>query len=172
MNKTEKEAAVAELREKLQSAKAAILTEYRGLTVAQANKLRRALDREEAAYRVVKNTLARIAVRGTDFEPLQDSFSGPTSLTLAYRDVVATAKVLTDFAKETPALVIRSGGLGGKLLSAADVEALSRLPAREHLLALLVGVLAGPLRGLLGVLSGVPRSFVQVLHSLEEKKAA
>jgi large subunit ribosomal protein L10 len=172
VNKAEKQAAVADLRERLQGAKAAILTEYRGLTVTQANKLRRALDREEAAYRVVKNTLARIAVKGTDFEALHDSFSGPISLTLVYRDVVATAKVLTEFARETPALVIRSGGLGGKLLSAADVEVLSKLPARDQLLGQLVGVLAGPLRGLLGVLSGVPRSFVQVLYSLQEKKAA
>lgn len=172
MNKSEKEAMVGELREKFAQAKAAIVSEYRGLTVAQANKLRRALDEEEAAYRVVKNTLARIAVKGTDFEALEGQFSGPISITFAYKDVAGTAKALTKFAKENPGFVIRSGGLGGKLISAADVDALSKLPGREQLLGQLVGVFAGPLRNLVGVLSGVPRSLVQVLHAIQEKKAA
>lgn len=172
MRRTEKEATVAELREKFQDAQAAILTEYRGLTVAQANQLRRTLEKEEAVYRVVKNTLARLAVEGTDFEVLKDDFTGPTSVTFAYGDSAAIAKALAEFAKANPALVIRSGALGGKLLSTADVQALSKLPSREELLGQLVGVLAGPLRSFVGVLAGVPRSFVQVLNAVQEKKAA
>jgi len=149
-----------------------MLAEYRGLSVAQSNKLRRALEKEGAAFRVVKNTLARRAVEGTAFEVLKDEFRGPLGAVLAYGDPAATAKVLDGFAKEHPALVIRCGALGGKLIQAADVEALSRLPSRDQLLGQFVGVLQGPLRNLVGVLSGVPRSFVQVLSAIEQKKAA
>src|SRR5512137_1872602 len=104
----------------LQGVQAAVLAEYRGLTVARSNKLRRALEAEGAAYRVVKNTLAKIAVEGTEFEVLKDEFRGPLSMVLAYKDAAATAKVLDAFAKENPAFVIRCGALGGKLFQAAD----------------------------------------------------
>ncbi|MBI5444607.1 MAG: 50S ribosomal protein L10 [Deltaproteobacteria bacterium] len=172
MKKGEKEEVVAELREKFQGAQAAILAEYRGLTVAQTGRLRRALEKEGAAYKVVKNTLARIAVDGTDFEVLKDQFRGPLSVVLAYKDAAAAAKVVDVFARENPAFIVKSGALGGKLFGAQDVEALSKLPSREQLLGQLVGVLQGPMRNFLGVLSGVPRSFVQVLHAIQEKKAA
>lgn len=172
MDRAQKEAEVEELRRKFQGAKAAILAEYRGLTVARSNKLRRALEKEGAAYRVVKNTLARIAVEGTDYAVLNDELRGPISVVLAYQDPAATAKVVDAFAKENPLFIVRCGALGGKLLGAADVEALSKLPSREQLLGQFVGVLQGPLRNLVGVLAGVPRSFVQVLSAIEQKKAA
>jgi large subunit ribosomal protein L10 len=172
VRKSQKEANVAELREKFQQAEAAILASYRGLNVAQANTLRRSLEKEDSAYRVVKNTLARIAVEGTPFEVLKDQFVGPIGVAFAQRDSVATAKALADFAKDHPALEIRAGALGGKLLSAADVNALAKLPSREQLLGQLVGVMAGPARNLVGVMAGVPRSFVQVLSAIQEKKAA
>lgn len=172
MNKSQKEATVTELREKFKDAEAAILTGYRGLTVAQADKLRRTLEKEEAAYRVVKNTLARIAVEGTDYEILRDEFTGPTAVAFSSRDPAATAKALADFAKEHPVFEIRSGALSGTLLTAADVQALSKLPSREQLLGQLLSVMAGPMRNLAGVLAGVPRNFVQVLNAIQEKKAA
>lgn len=172
MDRTQKEAVVAELREKLQGAQAAILAEYRGLTVARSDKLRRALEKEGATFRVVKNTLAHLAVEGTEFEVLKDAFKGPLGVVLAYQDAVAAAKVVDAFAKENPLFVVRAGALGGKLLGAADIEALSKLPSREQLLGQVVGVMVAPIRNLLGVLSGVPRSFVQVLQAIEEKKAA
>ncbi len=172
MNRTEKEATVGELREKFQQAQAAIITEYRGLTVAKVNELRRALEKEGAVYRVVKNTLARLAVEGTEYGVLQDQFLGPVAVTWAGQDAVAAAKVLTEFAKGSDALTIRSGALGGRLLTAADVDALAKLPSREQLLGQFLSVLVGPMRNLVGVLSGVPRNFVQVLHAIEQKKAA
>jgi large subunit ribosomal protein L10 len=172
VDRAQKEAEVEELRQKFQGAQAAILAEYRGLTVARSDKLRRALEKEGAAYRVVKNTLARIAVEGTDFSVLKGEFRGPISMVLAYKDPAATAKVVDAFAKENPLFILRCGALGGKLMAAADVEALSKLPSREQLLGQFVGVLQGPLRNLVGVLSGVPRSFVQVLSAIEQKKAA
>jgi large subunit ribosomal protein L10 len=172
VDRTQKEAVVQELREKLQGVQSVVLAEYRGLTVAQSNKLRRALEKEGAAFRVVKNTLARIAVEGTPFEVLKGELKGPLAAVVAYQDPAATAKVLDAFAKEHPALVIRCGALGGKLIQAADVEALSKLPSRDQLLGQFVGVLQGPLRNLVGVLAGVPRSLVQVLSAIEQKKAA
>lgn len=172
MNRTEKEAEVAELRQKFQSAQAAILAEYRGLKVAQTNRLRRVLEKEGATFRVIKNTLAAIAVEGTAFEVLKDQFQGPISVVLAHGDAAAAAKALDGIVKEMPALVIRCGALGGKLFGADQVEALSRLPSREQLLGQFVGVLQGPMRNLVGVLSGVPRNFVQVLAAIEQKKAA
>lgn len=172
MNKTEKQATVAELRERFQGAQAAIVTEYRGLTVAKVNELRRALEKEGAVYRVVKNTLARRAVEGTAFAVLRDAFTGPVAVTWAYRDPVAAAKVLIQFAKDSPVLTVKAGALGGRHLAASAVEALSKLPSREALLGQLLSVMAGPMRNLVGVLSGVPRKFVQVLHAIEEKKAA
>jgi large subunit ribosomal protein L10 len=156
----------------LEGAEAAILTEYRGLTVAQANQLRRAIGQEEAIYRVVKNSLARLAVEGTRFAGLKDDFTGPISVTLAYADPTSAVKALTQFAKANPALVIRKASLGERLLNAEEVETLSKLPGRQELLAQLVGVLAGPLRNLVGVLSGVPRSCVQVLNAIRENKTA
>jgi large subunit ribosomal protein L10 len=172
VNRTEKEATVTELREKFQGAQAAIVTEFRGITVAKVNELRRALEKEGAVYRVVKNTLARRAVEGTEYEVLADQFIGPVGVTWAYQDPVAAAKVLAQFAKDSPVLTLRGGALGGKFLDPVQVEALSKLPSREQLLGQLLSVLVGPMRNLVGVLSGVPRSFVQVLHAIEEKKAA
>lgn len=172
MTKTEKAAAVAELRGRFQAAKAVLITEYRGITVSRVNEVRRALEKEGASYKVVKNTLAELAAKGTDFEVLVGQFKGPLSVTFVSQDPVSAAKVLVQFAKTIPALVVRGGALGGRLLSAADVEALSKLPPREQLLGQVVGVLVAPLRNLVGVLSGVPRSFVQVLHAVQEKKAA
>ncbi len=173
MNRTQKQDLVVELREKFQTAEAVFVSTFQGLTVAQANELRRTLEKEGAAHRVVKNTLARRAVEGTSYEVLVDQFTGPTAVTFAGRDVVATAKAIAEFAKASnDALSVRSGALGGKLLSEADVTALSKLPGREQLLGQLVGVMVGPVRGLVGVLSGVPRTFVQVLHAIEEEKKA
>jgi len=172
VNKTEKQETVAELRERFQEAQAAIVTEYRGLTVAKVNQLRRALEQEGAVYRVVKNTLARLAVEGTEYGVLSGEFTGPVAVTWANRDPVATAKILAQFAKDTPVLTLRGGALGGKFLSADEVVALSKLPSREQLLGQLLSVMVGPMRNLVGVLSGVPRKFVQVLHAIEEKKAA
>ena len=172
MNRSEKEAKVEELRERFQNTQAAILAEYRGLTVAQSNLLRRELEKESASFRVVKNSLARRAVEDTEYSCLGEEFGGPVGVAFADQDPAAAAKVLAAFAKNHPAFVVRAGALGGKLLSAEDVDALSKLPSLDVLRGQLVGVMAGPLRGLVTVLSGVPRSFVQVLNAVQEKKAA
>ncbi|WP_459940069.1 50S ribosomal protein L10 [Deferrisoma palaeochoriense] len=172
MNKTQKQEAVQELREMFEKAQGIVVSEFRGLTVAQANALRRGLEKEGAGHKVVKNTLARIAVQGTPYEPLVDEFVGPTAVSFTFGDPVALAKAVVDFAKANPQITIRSGGLPGRAITAAEVEALAKLPSREQLLGQFVGVLAGPIRGLLGVLSGVPRGFVQVLSQIQKQKEA
>ncbi len=172
MNRTEKEAAVEQLRETFQNAGAIVVSEFRGLTVAQANLLRRTLEKEGAGHRVVKNTLARLAVEGTPYEGLKESFTGPTAISFTSGDPVALAKAVVKFADDNPQLTIRCGATPGRVLSQDEVKALSKLPGREELLAQFVGVLAGPIRGLLGVLSGVPRSFVQVLYQIQKQKEA
>ncbi|GAB6061657.1 50S ribosomal protein L10 [Deferrisoma palaeochoriense] len=172
VNKTQKQEAVQELREMFEKAQGIVVSEFRGLTVAQANALRRGLEKEGAGHKVVKNTLARIAVQGTPYEPLVDEFVGPTAVSFTFGDPVALAKAVVDFAKANPQITIRSGGLPGRAITAAEVEALAKLPSREQLLGQFVGVLAGPIRGLLGVLSGVPRGFVQVLSQIQKQKEA
>ena len=172
MNRTQKETAVSVLREVFQKAEAVVVSEFRGLTVAQANELRRGLQQEGASHRVVKNTLARLAVEGTDFEPLKDAFTGPTAISFTFGDPVALAKAVSKFAQANPELTIRCGAMAGRLLTDEQVKALALLPSREELLGQFVGVLAGPIRGLLGVLSGVPRSFVQVLGQIQQQKEA
>ena len=172
MNRSEKEAQVAELREKFQDAPAAILTEYRGITVAQSNQMRRELEKEGATFRVVKNSLARRAVEDTEFAVLDEQFSGPIAVAFTGQDPAATAKVVAKFAKEFDPLVVKAGALGGKFLSDADVDALSKLPSIDELRGQLLSVMVGPARGLVTVLSGVPRSFVQALNAIQEKKAA
>lgn len=172
MIRSEKEAQVAELREKFQDAPAAILTEYRGITVAQSNELRRELEKEGATFRVVKNSLARRAVEDTEFAVLDEQFSGPVAVAFTGQDPAATAKVVAKFAKEFDPLMVKAGALGGKLLSDAEVDALSKLPSIDELRGQLLSVMVGPARGLVTVLSGVPRSFVQALNAIQEKKAA
>lgn len=172
MNRSEKESTVAELREKFQNTQAAILTEYRGITVAQSNQLRRELEQEGANFRVVKNSLARRAIADSEYACLDEHFVGPIAVTFTDQDPAAAAKVIAKFAKAHDPFVVKAGALGGRLLSAGDVEALSKLPGIQEMRGQLVGVMAGPLRGLVTVLSGVPRSFVQVLGAIQEKKAA
>lgn len=172
LNKTTKEQVVAEFAAKLKSAPAAFLTDYRGLTVEQADDLRNKLREAGVEYSVVKNTLLRLASRGTDMECLSEYLSGPTSLTIAGDDPVAPAKVLSDFAKANEVFELKGGALNGALLSVSDINALAALPSREELLAKMLGSINAPVSNFVGVLAAVPRSLVQVLGAIQEQKAA
>lgn len=172
VDKDKKQLNINELRGLFEASQAVFLTHYRGLTVKQLEELRRALKEAGGAYRVAKNTLVTLAVSGTDNESLAPELKGPTGLVFANEDPAAAAKALCEIAKKYDKLEIRGGVLAGKFLTPADVDALSKLPSREQMLGMFVGVVQGPLRNLVGVLSGVPRSFVQVLHAIEQKKAA
>jgi|SRR5581483_11158306 len=140
MARPHKADAVAELSDKFRTSNAAVLTEYRGLTVAQLKTLRRSLG-ENAQYAVVKNTLTKIAAQEAGIAELDDLFAGPTAVAFVTGDPVDSAKALRDFAKENPALIIKGGVLDGKPVSADEVKKLADLESREVLLAKLAGAL-------------------------------
>lgn len=144
MAKPNKKQAIAELEEKFSSSSALLLTEYRGLTVAQITELRRSLD-QFATYTVCKNTLARIAARNQGMEYLVEDLNGPTAITFVHGEAVDAAKALKEFAKANEQLVIKGGSLDGRHLSADEVKQLAELDNRETTLAKLAGALQGKL---------------------------
>ena len=144
MAKPEKAAAIAELTEKFRNSGAAVLTEYRGLTVAQLTTLRTNI-REHATYTVVKNTLTEIAAKEAGVTAFDGQFSGPSAIAFITGDPVGAAKGLRDFAKANPLLVIKAGVLDGKALTPAEIFKLADLESREVLLAKLAGAMKGSL---------------------------
>ncbi len=168
--KAEKERAVAALNERFSRVQAAVLTGFSGLTVAQMEGLRRGLRRGGAEFFVVKNSMARLAARGTPLEGLAQEFVGPTAVAVALDDPVAPAKVLTDFLKNQPSFQIKIGLLEGRVIGADEIKKLASLPGREVLLAQLLGSLQSPVAGLVGVLSGLLRNLLGVLEAIREKK--
>lgn len=144
MARPDKAADVAELTDRFRESNAAVLTEYRGLTVAQLKQLRRALS-GNATYAVVKNTLTAIAAKEAGLGVLADELKGPSAIAFVTGDPVAAAKSLRDFAKANPALVIKGGVLEGRALTAADIIKLADLESREVLLAKTAGVLKASL---------------------------
>lgn len=172
MRKQQKAEVVQHIQEKAAKAQIGILTDFKGLKVEDMTRLRRQLQEVSGELTVVKNTLLRRA--GIDdalLAPLLSNSTGPNALTLGYADPVALTKVLIKFAQDKPQLAIKGGALGGQALSVQDLEALSKLPAREVLLAQLLGVLQGVPTALVTVLAGVIRNLLNVLVALKDKKA-
>ncbi len=165
----EKVALVEEVREKLNSSNAAILTEYRGLKVAELSLLRRALKDAGGEYKVYKNTLVRFATKdlGIDVESLLE---GPTAIAFVDGDAAAVAKALRDFSRTNPSLVVKGGVLGTKVLSAQETASLAELPSREVLLARVAGALAAPLQSFAGLLQALPRNMAYGISALLEKR--
>ena len=172
MNKETKETVVAELAQKLQEVKAAFLADYRGLDVEQANDLRNKLRDVGVDYRVIKNTLLRIASQGTDAACFDEFLTGPTAIALVKDDPVAPAKALVDFAKKYEVFELKAGMLDGKLIDVNAIKALSDLPSREELIAKMLGSMSAPATNFVGVLAAVPRSLVQVLSAIKDQKEA
>ena len=172
MRKQQKAEVVQHIQEKAAKAQIGILTDFKGLKVEDMTRLRRQLQEVSGELTVVKNTLLRRA--GIDdalLAPLLSHSTGPNALTLGYADPVALTKVLIKFAQDKPQLAIKGGALGGQALSVQDLEALSKLPAREVLLAQLLCVLQGVPTALVTVLAGVIRNLLNVLVALKDKKA-
>lgn len=167
----EKVAVVDEVRAKLEAAEATVLTEYRGLNVAATAQLRRALRDAGGEYKVYKNTLVRIAARELGLE-LDDLLVGPTALAFVEGDPVSVAKVLRDYAKTNPALVIKGGLLGEAVLDEAGITALADVEPREVLLAKLAGALAAPMTKFAGLLQALPRDFAYGLQALIDQGGA
>ena len=166
----EKTQEIERLKESFSKAKSAIVTDYRGLTVAEMNDVRNKLREASVELRVTKNTLARIAIKGTGSEVLSESLKGPSAIAFSFDDPVAGARALKKLAEAHEELELKAGLLGDKLLGIADIEALSKLPTKEILLGQLLSVLNGPMRGFVTVLSGNQRSLVQVLAAIAKSK--
>ena len=166
----EKVAVVAEVRERLSSASATILTEYRGLTVKDLATLRRALRDAGGEYKIYKNTLVRFAVQELGLTELEELLTGPTAITFVENDAAAVAKALRDFGRTNPHLVIKGGLLGSSVLTPADAAALAELPSREVLLARIAGGLAAPMQKFAGLLQALPRNFAYGLKALIDQK--
>jgi large subunit ribosomal protein L10 len=172
LDRKTKEQVVAELHEKLKGVKLAVLANYSGMSVDKITTLRNNLRKSGTEVKVIKNTLLRIASKDTDFVALDEQLRGPLALILSYRDAAESTKTLVEFAKKNAELDIQAGLMGGKLLSKDQINTLADLPSREILLGRLLSVMLGTQTGLVRVLSGVPRSFVQVLNAYREKKAS
>jgi large subunit ribosomal protein L10 len=167
----DKKAVVAEVSEQLKGAQAAILAEYRGLTVAQMTQLRRKAHDSKVYLRVVKNTLARRAAAGSSYEVLTDSMVGPLAYAIS-NDPVAVAKLLSDFAKDNDELKIKAAAMSGKMMSLDQVKALASLPGREQLLAMLLGTMQAPIATFVRTLNEVPTKFVRALAAVRDAKSA
>jgi large subunit ribosomal protein L10 len=174
ISRNAKEQAVETLTGELGRIKLAVMTDYRGLTVSEVEDLRTTLRKEGITYRVTKNTLLRLATAGNDqlsgIDPT--SFKGPMALAMGFDDEVAPARVIFQYAKTHDALEIVGAITGdGQVLSPAQVKALATLPTREQLIAQVVGTIAAPLTGFVGVMSGNVRSIINLLNALQEKRA-
>ena len=167
-----KQAIVAELKETLTGAKGAVLVNYRGLTVAQDTKLRRQLREAGVDYRVVKNTMTRIAAQEAGLEGLDVYLEGPTAMAISTTDPVAPAKIITDFVKEhkLQVLEVKAGLVEGNVIDENGVKALASLPSREVLIAKMLGSMQSPITGLVNVLQGSIRNLVYALDAVRQQK--
>jgi len=168
----EKRAIVSELKEKMTSSKGLVLTSYSKLNVAQDTKLRRKFREAGIEYRVIKNTLARIAANEAGIEGLVQYLEGTTAMALSTVDPVAPAKVLADFIKENKlqSLEIKAGLVEGKVIDANGVKALASLPSREVLLATLLGTMQAPISGFVRALNGNISKLAYALEAIRKQK--
>jgi len=167
----DKQSTVAELKDLFQNSNAVLLTEYRGLTVAQLKELRASI-REHASYAVVKNTLTKIAANQAGISDLDDAFTGPTAIAFVHGDTVAVAKALRDFTKANPLLVVKGGYFDGAALSAAEVEKLANLETREVLLAKFAGAAKASLFSAAYLFNAPLSQAVRTVDALREKQSA
>ena len=170
LNLEQKQAVVSEIAVQLGSAQAVIVAEYRGLDVGAVTDLRAKARKSGLYLRVLKNTLARRAVKGTPFEKLSEQMVGPLIYGIS-QDPVAGAKVLSAFAKDNDKLVIRGGAMPNVLMSVTDVKALAMLPSRDELLAKLMGTIQAPVVKLLRTMNEVPGRFVRTLAAVRDAQA-
>ncbi|MFN8721588.1 MAG: 50S ribosomal protein L10 [Rhodospirillales bacterium] len=171
MDRTEKAAAIAALHRTLQETQLVVVTHQLGLTVAEVTNLRGKMRAAGAGFKVTKNRLARIALKGTQFEGIDDLFTGPTAIAFS-RDPVAAAKVVADFAKSSDKLQIVGAGLGNQVLNAEGVKALATLPSLDQLRAQLIGLISTPATRIAGVLQAPGGQIARVLSAYANKDEA
>lgn len=172
MPTAQKEAIVAEIKERIDGSEAFILTDYRGLTVKEMQELRNNLREQGGELSVYKNSLTLIAVRELGLPEMDEMLQGPTAFLFVQGDPVAPAKALTTFAKAHPALEVKGGFVQSQLLDADGVKAIAALPSREELIAKLLGTMLNPLTKTVRVLNGPASAFARVLGAIADQKQA
>ena len=168
----DKKALVAEVNEVAKRALSAVAVENKGLTAGKFDDLRKKARANGIYLHVVKNTLARKALKGTSFECLDASLTGPLVLGFSLEDPGAVGRVIKDFAKENDKLVVKAVSIGGQLYSAKDIDRLAKLPTREQALSLLLGAMKAPIGKFVTTLHAVPSKFVRTVKAVADKQAA
>ena len=165
MDRKEKVQVVTDLSGKIEGYKAIVLTNYRGLNVEQMNQLRKRLREERISYHVVKNTLMKLAAKGTDLEQLNEYFVDPTAIVISYGDPILLAKILSEFIKIQPSLEIKVGLIEGKKTPSEEVKALATMPSRDTLFAQILGGIQKPAGQLGGVISSALQQILSLIQA-------
>ncbi|MEW6570854.1 MAG: 50S ribosomal protein L10 [Nitrospirota bacterium] len=170
MKRAEKEQVINELRANFVKAKAVIFTNYRGLTVAELSELRRSLRDGNFEYRIIKNTLAKIASEGTPLFGVKESFRGPVGIAISYSDPIITVKKILDYSRKNDKLKVDGAVIEGAFCAPEELKAVAEIPSRQVLLSMLAGGLQAPISKFACALNATLSKFVHALEALKQKK--
>lgn len=168
----QKKQAVNELAEKLKAAKGIVFTDYRGLTVEQDTRLRKEMREAGIEYKVIKNSIARYAVKESKLEGLEEMLLGPTAMAINNEDSIISAKITSKFAKEFKLFEIKGGAVEGAVMDVEGIMKIATLPSKEELIAKMLGSMNAPITGLVTVLNGTIKGLAVALNAIAEQKQA